>query len=499
MGLALVIAGCLIVGFEARHLVFSGDDWTFILDRRAWDLDTFLTPHNEHLSALPVLAYKLLLETFGAGSYAPFMVLALLVHGLACLALFVLARDRVGPWAALAPTAVLVLLGPAWHDLLWAFQVGYLGSVAAGLWAVVCLERGRDAAAAGLVLVALACSSLGLAMAVLAAVSAGLGRRLWVAAAPLALYGAWYVAYGTSAVRGENVDGIPRYVARALAAALASVTGLADGAPSPYLVSTTYGRYLAVAAVLALAWLVVRRRGLPTLALAALAAAGALWTAEALAYFPNGREAAQSRYQYAAAALLLLAATALADGWRPTRRTGAVLAAVTTAVVVSNVHLLHERADFWTANSEYVAAETGAIELARDVVDPTFVPEDAFTAPVIGVHNLPIVAGPYLSAAAAYGSVADTPRELAQRSEPVREATDFVLARALGLRASAGSARCQAATDTPVPPGGAITGGTIELRRFADRYRFVRYEGAERIRLPRDRAALPWRARVTCP
>ena len=131
--MALVLAGCLVIARVARHVIFSGDDWTFILDRRGWGSDVFLRPHGEHLSALPILAYKLLLAVFGAGSYAPFIALALLVHGVACLLLYVLARRRVGPWAALAPTAVLVLLGPAWHDLLWAFQVGYLGSVAAGL------------------------------------------------------------------------------------------------------------------------------------------------------------------------------------------------------------------------------------------------------------------------------------------------------------------------------------------------------------------------------
>ena len=500
MAVALVLAGCLIVGYEARRLVFSGDEWTFILDRRGWDVGTFLEPHGEHLSLLPVLAYKLLLETFGADSYAPFMALALLVHGLACLALYVLARERIGQWAALAPTAVLVLLGPAWHDLLWAFQVGYFGSIAAGLWAVVCLERGRDAGAAVLVAVALACSSLGLAMVVLAAAYIGWSRRVWVAAAPLALYAAWYAGYGVSGVRGENVDGIPHYVARALAAALASVSGLADGAPSPYLVSITYGRYLAVAAVILLVVLVVRRRGLPRLALAAMVAAVALWIAEALAYFPSGREAAQSRYQYAGAALVLLAAAALADGWRPTRRTGAALAVVTAAVVVSNAHLLHEREAFWAENSEYVAAETGAIEIARDIVEPGFIPEDPFTASVIGVHNLPISAGPYLSAVAEYGSIADRPRELERRPEAVRLAADAVLAHAERLKVRpARAARCRPAAEAEVRPGTVSASGTIELRRFAGGYRFVRFDGPGRVELPPDRAARAWHARVTCP
>jgi hypothetical protein len=155
---ALITIGCLIVARAARDLTFSGDDWTFITERRGFSAGVFLRPHNEHLSALPVAAYKLLLAVLGASSYVPFMALLLLVHGAICLLLYAVARRHVGPWAALAPAAVLAVLGPAWQDLLWAFQVGYLGSVAAGLGMVLCLERrtrAADVAAAGLLCLSL--------------------------------------------------------------------------------------------------------------------------------------------------------------------------------------------------------------------------------------------------------------------------------------------------------------------------------------------------------
>src|SRR5437660_11653873 len=80
---ALVLVACLIVAHAARNVIFSGDDWTFILHRRGFSAGVFLRPHNEHLSALPIAAYKLLLAVFGASSYVPFMVLLLLVHGVA--------------------------------------------------------------------------------------------------------------------------------------------------------------------------------------------------------------------------------------------------------------------------------------------------------------------------------------------------------------------------------------------------------------------------------
>ena len=511
----LVLAGCLVVGRVARNVTFSGDDWTFVLERRGWELDVFLRPHGEHLSALPVMAYKLLLEVFGAGSYKPFIALALLVHGLACLLLYALARRHIGPWAALAPTAVLVLLGPAWHDLLWAFQVGYFGSVAAGLGSVVCLERRDrrgDLGAAALLGVSLLCSSIGLAMVVLAAVLLILERRwrrLWVVGLPLVLYAAWYAGYGKSAVRSENVDRVPGYLVDALSAAMASVSGLAQTDTSPYLVGTTYGGFIALAVAGLLVLHLVRGGRPPALTWAAVAAALALWTAQCLASFPDGREAEQSRYQYAAAALVLLAVASAASGRRPTPRTGAILAAVTVFAVVLNTAMLRERSAFWSGNSLHTAAETGVIEVARDVVAPDFVPEDVFTAAIIGVHNLPISAGPYLSAVDAFGSPADTPEEILRRPEDVRQAADVVLAHAerLALLPARG-ARCQSAAGAELPLGpGTLTAATgpgpaadLQLRRFASRSRLVRFkvEGGTtvRLRVPRDRSTIPWRARL---
>jgi hypothetical protein len=204
----------------------------------------------------------------------------------------------------------------------------------------------------------------------------------------------------------------------------------------------------------------------------------------------------------------LLAAASAASGWRPTLRSGAILAAVTVFVVVANTAMLRERSAFWTGNSLYVAAETGVIEVARDVVAPDFVPEDAFTAAVIGVHNLPVSAGPYLSAVDAFGSPADTPEEILRRPEDVRQAADVVLAHAERLSLQpAGAAHCRSAAagrEVPVGPG-TLTAGTgpgpsadLQLRRFASRSKLVRFKvpggTTVRLQLPRDRSSVPWRA-----
>jgi hypothetical protein len=526
---ALVLAGCLIVAHEARRLTFTDDDWAFILGRRGHSLGVFLRPHNEHLSALPILAYKVLLRVFGAGSYTPFMALLLVTHGIACLLLYALARRRVGPWAALAPAAVLVVLGPAWHDLLWAFQVGFVGSVAAGLAMVLCLERRDrrgDIAASVLLATSLLCSSVGLGMLVLGAVLLGLEtprrlRRLWVVGIPLALYGAWYAVYGVSDVTHGRIVHLPGYLADALSAALASVTGLAQTHASPYFVSLNYGRFIAAAAVGLLILHLVRGGRVPALAWAALAAAVALWTAACLSGALGGafREANQSRYQYASAALVLLAAVSLAQGWRPTGRSGVVLAALTLLACGSNLSMLRQRAGWWTVNSEYSAAGTGAMEVARQGIAPNFMPEDLFTGATIGNYSLLYVAArPYFSAVAAYGSAADSPQRILRRPEKVREAADLILAHAERLRLRpVGGLRVQGAACRSAPTGSALgqitlVAGTLaarigpgpparlELRRFASGFRFVVFAlkpgTTGTLTLPRDRASIPWRVRL---
>jgi hypothetical protein len=531
---ALIVGGCIVVAVLARDVTFSGDDWSFLLNRRGWNADVFLMPHNEHLSALPVLAYKLLLAVFGASSYWPFMALLLVVHATVCWLLYVLARRYAGPWLALVAPAVLVVLGPAWHDLLWAFQVGYLGSVAAGLGTILSLEHRRDKAAAALLVVSLLCSSVGLAMLALAAVYLVLQRpfvwrRLWVVGVPVVLYLAWYAKYGVSTVNGSNVTRIPRYVGQALSAAIASITGVGQTHVSPFLVSTSVGRFFAIVALVALVGWLVRGGRPPALGWAALAAALALWVAECLEYFPNGREAAQSRYQYTAAVLLLLAGAFIIGRRRISLRAGVVLAGVTTLVCAANLVILHGRAAFWTDNAPYTAAETGAMEIARGIVSPNFGPEqDPFVVEVIGNHNLePIQATTYFSAVDAFGSAADSPEAIMRETRFVRKAADVVLAGAerLTIRAGAtppaGSALCRnAATGaelgelslryglisvraqrgTPTALALARFGADEDLR-YGDApppFAPTRLQDGRTMvmRLPRDRSSVPWRLRI---
>jgi hypothetical protein len=225
----------------------------------------------------------------------------------------------------------------------------------------------------------LLCSSIGLAMVLLGLLLVVLQaprtwRHLWLIGVPVVPYLIWYAVYGVSTIQTHNIVHIPRYVAKALFAAVSSITGLAQTPAhvSPFLVSTSIGRYVAVAAIVLAAYHLARGGRLPPLFWASIGAALALWVAGCLEYTRPARSADQSRYQYTAAALLLLAAVAAVAGHRIRPARAAVLAVVVAAIWASNISMLDQRSKFWTENSSYVYTETGAIQIARDRVPANF-------------------------------------------------------------------------------------------------------------------------------
>ena len=68
-------SGVLLLHWLSR-LTFWRDEWGFLLHRRGWSVGTFLDPAVEHLVAIPILIYKLLLATVGMDSPVPFQVVA---------------------------------------------------------------------------------------------------------------------------------------------------------------------------------------------------------------------------------------------------------------------------------------------------------------------------------------------------------------------------------------------------------------------------------------
>ncbi|HXS47033.1 MAG TPA: hypothetical protein VN756_06185, partial [Solirubrobacterales bacterium] len=164
LGAALLASAALLLALS-HGLTFFQDTWEFLINRRDFSADALLKPHNEHIVVFPVAIQIFLLEVFGMTSAAPEYVLLICALLVVAVLLFVYVRRRVGPWPALIAAVLLLFLGPAWQDILWPFELGFVGSVLFGLAMLLALDRddrkGNIAACAFLV-VSAGFSSLGL-------------------------------------------------------------------------------------------------------------------------------------------------------------------------------------------------------------------------------------------------------------------------------------------------------------------------------------------------
>jgi hypothetical protein len=465
-------------------LTFVGDEWTLLLNRRGFTPEAFLDPHNEHLLLLPIAIYKALQATFGMESTLPFRVVATPMLLLSAALLFVYLRRCVGDWLAMLATIIVLFLGAAWEILLWPINIGFSGSMAAGLGMLLALkreDRTGDVLACALLAVSIAFTSLGLVFVAGAATEIGLrgGRRLargYVVAVPLFLFGLWYVGWGhaaESAISLENALTAPRFMIEGLGSSVAGLLGLfaLKGAFTESL-RLAGALLLALGAVVTALWLgrSGRLRDLRDTKVSrwfwVVAVIGlAFWLIAAINETP-GRTPSASRYMYPGAIFVLLLLAEWFHGVRVGRRAAIVISVLAAVSLVGNLDTLIDGKRFLERASELASAELGAVAIARAHVHPAFRPANV----PLGTQRLEnVAAGPYLSAVDAFGSSADDPAELSARPEPTRAAADVVLARALGLRldfstaADAVDAR-RASRDRGLRQGGCTTSEPADVQ-----------------------------------
>lgn len=501
---------------------FFADEWSFLLDRRGWSVGDFLDPHNDHIVLAPVAVYKLLLATFGMDSALPFQVIATLVFLLSAVLLFIYVRGRVGDWPAVLGSGLILFLGASWIDLLWAFQIGFSGSIAAGLGALLALDRDDsvgDRIACALLLLSTSFSELGIPFVAGALVSVLLrGRsriaRLYVAFVPLGLYAIWWFGWGHEADSKFSLDNVlesPVFVFEAASQAAASLLGLATpltgNGTRP--VGLVWGEILLVAAVGAGIWRLRRLGGVPRTLWVALAIGGSFWFLTAFNADPPLREPTDGRYQYPGAVFLVMIAAELLRGVRLSRGSLALGSVVTALAVLSGLWFLHlGYSNILKPASDLVRARFGALEIARDRVQPGF-PVYTFITTVD--------AGTYLSAVDAHGSPAYTESELASGTAARGAAADNTLVPSLGIglatiqgspdKGAGSCGRVAAApsgqTSLALGPGEVtlkpLPGASAEvlLARFADEFSVrlgILVPGqTSSFTLPVDRSSRPWR------
>jgi len=395
----IVAAGAAIAALAilllSRNFNFYFDEWDFILAAPDWTWLSFLQPHNEHPVVIPKLIYAALLNTFGLHAYWPYMAVLLALHATNAFLLFELVRRRSGDLIGVAAAALMLVLGAGWENLLWAFQMTFVGSVTCGLGALLALQHLSGQRG-------------------IAAVVALTDRRrdlVWLAPIAVALV-IWYVTLGRTGTPTNpppsvlNLTIAPVYVLWGLGAAVAALIG--EG-----------GWWSAVALVPALAavgwswW----RRTPDAFALAIATAMLSLYAVTALTRGQFGYDqAASGRYVYEGAIfwLLLLSDAAAALPWRGTWRP--VLAACVFLACFNSAALLFEYGTAKTVQMQREGADLQALNSLRG--DPCLKPSGYADALVMPQVNSPAL---YYRAVDKYGDPAP--------KGPVTDRTDYDRAR----------------------------------------------------------------------
>ena len=496
---AVFVVAAIVVMHAGRDTTFYYDDWNFVTMRFGWNAHDLLYPHNEHLSLLPVLVYKTLFETVGLDNYGVFRAVSL-GFNLTCGALlFIYVRRRLGDWIALGLATALVVMGAGAWDIVWPFQIGFLGSLAATLGALLMLDRQTrrgDIAACLLIVVALSSSSLGVMLVggVLLEVllREGRWRRIWIPLIPALLYGTWYLKYGVGHLDlDKGLPKVPAHVSDGMRAGIHGATGIPHGTWLIAIVLT--GCFLWSF------WQVKDRR--PRLLLVA-ALPLAFWVLEALAR--TGLSAAEPRYMYPNGLYVdLLAAEAMLI-FRPRVAIGVGAAVLLVIGAFANASDLANLGNGLRSQALASRSSLTAGDLLRDKLDPKTLPDPSQPQLFLGLYE---------DAVAKYDStIAWSPAEIPERSPSERLALDFALIRliqpAVQDTAAPAPKRCGQFPGDGQDRGGSLTHGRLyikagdapvelRLRRFGDGFlaqpqAVVPPQTQGVLTMPADRAKRPW-------
>lgn len=250
----LAAVSILTLTWFGRGLTFWSDEWAFISGRSLGDPGTWWAPHNEHWSTGAIVVYRALVETVGLRSYVPYLALVAVLHTLVAWMVFRAVERRAGPSTALGASALVLFFGAGFENLYWAFQVGFVGAMLAGLVALDALDgapsRRRAAGLAIALVISEMTAGIGLlfvgAAALMMLLTPAWRRWLSVLAIPVGVYGAWFALAGRTGVRvfrdplaTSSVAAIPGFIAEGFEAALGAATGLAAFGPLVVIAAAT--------------------------------------------------------------------------------------------------------------------------------------------------------------------------------------------------------------------------------------------------------------------
>ncbi|MGA8726806.1 MAG: hypothetical protein WB565_17365 [Acidimicrobiales bacterium] len=198
---ALVGTGIfLLVGFT--RLWFSLDEWDFLAHRglRLTNMGIFY-PHNEHWVTIPLLVWRGIFNIVGVRDYWLYALPLILAHLTTVYLLWrFMLRHQVEMWTATFLAVAFAVVGVGSQNLIFAFQLTFVGSVAFGMLAIDAIETDRTWLAPLWLVGSLMCSDIGIPMIVACGLVALAQRKLREAAIavgpPIFIFLVWYLAIG---------------------------------------------------------------------------------------------------------------------------------------------------------------------------------------------------------------------------------------------------------------------------------------------------------------
>jgi hypothetical protein len=368
----VVVGGLAILGWLGDYFWFHGDEWDFLVERDGGNLSDLLEPHNEHLTPLPIIVYRILWNLFGLRSYLPYQIPVVTLHLTAAVLLrAVMRRCEVNPWIATAAASVFVLFGPGEENIIWAFQIGFTGSLVFSLAQLLLADHPgktlgrRDWLALGAGVLGLLCHGLTPILAAMVGAVVLVRRGLVPAAFQtvpiLTAYAVWWIAIGPDVIpdpygRGFDPVEILQFVKTGLVATFVALGGNAV---------VGGGFALVLVAGLALSWVGFPRgerlRGTVMPLSLAIAGIAFLLTSGYGRWWVGPRVGSSSRYVHLTAAFMLPALAVAIDALvRRWRLAVAVAVAVLVSVIPQNVAEFETngpfRAPYYASRRELIAA-----------------------------------------------------------------------------------------------------------------------------------------------
>lgn len=516
----LFAASAALLLYLRANIGFFLDDWYLVLLRDGAG-DWFL-PYNQHIIILPSAIYELSLTVFGMEAL-PLHLVALALFLTTVVLLYIWLRPLVGQPVSVLASAIVLFLGAAAGDLVFAFQIGFFGSVAGGLGALVLMRhksRRNDILACLLLILSMLCSTL-MAPFLLAALVqllyrdddrpnlSGLARSAWIVGVPLLLYLVWWIGWnqdGSQEASLENALKAPLYIFSALGFAGASMTG---AFPLRRVVDNYLWALPGLVVAFGFFWILRKRRSVPPEFLIGLAGALGFWALCALNY-TEAREFYTSRYQYPSVIFLLMMLAGACKGLRPDRRQLRLLCGFTFVAVLINIAgLFYAFNHYYKEYEEKNIVNLAAIDISRESVDPTF---------RVGLGTDggggQVSAEAYKEAVDRYGPPGITEEDLTGASAENRKRLDQLLVLALPVVTVPGpqvDPVPKSCFELPATPDHSLTrqvpSGLLYIRprqdvviwlgRFgdgADAIAWLAASGrATGYEIPRDRSDLPWR------